>query len=77
MFTCQDFAEHLFEFVEEGLPPGRRRQVAEHLAFCPHCSGDLRGYRRVIQLGCRLHDVLPPTHLFRRFCKASAERGPV
>ncbi|MBF8193838.1 zf-HC2 domain-containing protein [Nonomuraea sp. K274] len=57
---CDDVLESLTDYLEEALPAGRRRRVADHLGACPACSGCLGQIRATIAvLGCLRHGVVP------------------
>lgn len=47
--NCAEFQNDLHEYVEGGLPPGRRQAAAVHLAGCPVCQGRLAQERAASQ----------------------------
>ncbi|MFG1704301.1 anti-sigma factor family protein [Nonomuraea sp. M3C6] len=51
--------ELLTDYLEEALPAGRRRLVADHLGGCPACSGRLAQVLATIALlGCLRDGVI-------------------
>ncbi len=41
MISCSEAVRRLWEYIEEGLAPGDRERVDEHLAFCRRCCGEM------------------------------------
>ena len=70
MITCRRLAELLLAYVERELPAEDSEEVQAHLASCPACVAYEQSYRRVIELGRRLPDVLPPPSLLRGLRRA-------
>ena len=49
MMTCDDAGVLLHALLDGELDAGHAREVEAHLAGCPRCAGQLRGYREMRQ----------------------------
>lgn len=47
-FTCEQFAEQLFEFVEGHLADFALISIHAHLGQCPHCGRMVATYRATV-----------------------------
>ncbi|MGH9110831.1 MAG: zf-HC2 domain-containing protein [Acidimicrobiales bacterium] len=47
---CGEAVRHLWEFLDQGLGDDDQQAVAEHLAFCLRCCGELEFARELRQL---------------------------
>ncbi|MGP4103702.1 anti-sigma factor family protein [Nonomuraea sp. KM90] len=58
---CDEVLTLLTDFLEEALPAGRHRVVADHLGACPACSGWLAQVLATIAaMRCLRDGVVPP-----------------
>jgi anti-sigma factor RsiW len=51
---CQDCVDLLADYVEGALPEERRRELEEHLSYCPPCVTFVRTYKATSRI-CRKH----------------------
>lgn len=58
MITCRDFAEFVWAYITDELPPPERSEFDAHLADCPHCVAYLDSYRKTVELGKDAFDDL-------------------
>jgi predicted anti-sigma-YlaC factor YlaD len=47
MMNCKSVKENLVSFLEDDLPKLQRKEMEDHLKFCPHCSRLLEEFSRV------------------------------
>lgn len=48
--NCREMTDFLYGYVEDELPPCRKRCFESHLANCPECVAYLAAYRATIRL---------------------------
>ena len=75
MITCREFAEALYDFVSDELPPGERSDAEEHLVRCPPCVALLESYQVTIRLARQLPPAPMPSHLLSRL-QAACQAPP-
>ena len=51
MITCRDFAEFVWAYIADELPPSQRIEFDAHLSECPHCVSYLDSYRKTVEMG--------------------------
>jgi anti-sigma factor RsiW len=74
--TCRDLAASLYELASGELPPDRRRELEEHLGYCPPCAALVQTYQITVQLGHRLPPCPMPPQTFARLQRTVLGRGP-
>lgn len=66
MKTCQQLAEHLFDFLGGELPPWLNGEAEQHLRSCSSCVALLESYRVTVRLARQLRGRPLPLRLERR-----------
>ena len=61
--TCQEIVELVTEYLEGGLPPGRRLGFEEHVTMCPPCRSYFEQFRQTIRLGGAIREEELPTEM--------------
>ena len=51
MITCAEFEAFVLDYLEDDLPPAKRRIFELHLKMCRECRDYLEAYRRSIAMG--------------------------
>ena len=73
MMTCDEVRELLAALSLDALDVDERDAVEDHLASCPGCASELRGYQETAAaLALALPQVEPPTRLKGRVLAAAA-----
>jgi hypothetical protein len=75
-FTCREFVEVLFEFVEGELPDDKRQLAQTHLDACPPCVAYVQSYHVTVKICRKLEQRQPPEALRVRFLKAASQLPP-
>ena len=73
MITCEEFEEFILAYLEDELPPGKKRVFEMHLKICRECREYLRAYRASMELAKLAlieEEVSPPTEVPEDLIKA-------
>jgi anti-sigma factor RsiW len=74
--TCADVAKNLQDFASGDLPAAQSGELDSHLALCPSCATDVKGYVRIIRLARQLSPPALPPALLRRLLRTARGRAP-
>lgn len=48
--SCREVVRELSNYIDEGVDPGLRREIEQHLVCCTHCTAIYDGVRNVVTL---------------------------
>jgi len=68
--ACVEVVEVITDYLEDALPPRKRRLLEEHLTGCDGCDAYLEQMRRTIETTGRLHAEDVPPELEERLLAA-------
>ncbi len=49
--TCQELADFLMQYLDDGLAREQRSEFESHVGICPDCLHYLETYRETVRLG--------------------------
>jgi len=67
MITCSEAVRQLWQYVEQDLDHGDRRQVEEHLALCRRCCGEMEFAEHLRDFMAREPEIGMPAAVSERF----------
>ena len=68
--TCHEVVNIITDYLEDGLSPGDRRRVEEHLTICDGCTAYVEQMRETIRLTGMLTDEQIPEDQKQRLLEA-------
>jgi len=65
--TCENYRDLMMGYLDDELTAEQRKTFESHLAGCPHCRGELDGFRRLKSIADDVVLVEPEDKLWEQY----------
>ena len=78
MIDCEEFEGFISAYIDDELPPAKRKVFDLHMKFCPECRRYIAAYQRILEtmkeLSVEDHETLPevPEDLIKAILEPNA-----